>query len=342
MDRIQTAIFDLFQSAPEQLMAAGFGVGALLLFIAVATMLRHRNPAAARIARGPGSRGLQRSDRGLLLGGDADPRGIMKGFIPTDRAQRTALQRKLAQAGYSSRDVIWNFTLIRIFLGLVFPALFLTLVVVGRLPGVAMPLNLGAVLGQLSSLHLITILTTLTAFGYYVPSLWLTDRVRERKERIEQAFPNALDLLQISVEAGLGFDTAMTRVGNELVRTSPDIAFEFLSVAAPGAGRSRARRRAAWTWPTAPGVDTVRSFANVVQQSMQFGTSMGDALQAYAREMREIRETKAQEMANKLPVKMSAVLASLMLPALIDADRRPDRDSLHPLFRRLRPLPPCR
>jgi tight adherence protein C len=316
MDRIQTAIFDLFQSAPEQLMAAGFGVGALLLFIAVATMLRHRNPAAARIARGPGSRGLQRSDRGLLLGGDADPRGIMKGFIPTDRAQRTALQRKLAQAGYSSRDVIWNFTLIRIFLGLVFPALFLTLVVVGRLPGVAMPLNLGAVLGQLSSLHLITILTTLTAFGYYVPSLWLTDRVRERKERIEQAFPNALDLLQISVEAGLGFDTAMTRVGNELVKTSPDIAFEFLSVQRQ-VQAGRARDVALHDMADRTGVDTVRSFANVVQQSMQFGTSMGDALQAYAREMREIRETNAQEMANKLPVKMSAVLASLMLPALI-------------------------
>lgn len=316
MDRIQTAIFDLYQSAPEQLMAAGFGIGALLLFIAVATMVRDRNPAADRIARAVGTRGQSRQDRGLLLGGDADPTGIMKGFIPNDRAQRTALQRKLSQAGYTGRDVIWNFTLIRIFFGLVFPALFLALVLIGQLPGVALPLDLGAVLGQLSSLHLITILTTLTAFGYYVPMLWLTDRVRERKERIEQAFPNALDLLQISIEAGLGFDTAMTRVGNELVKTSPDVAFEFLSVqrqVQAGRGRDTALHDMA----DRTGVDTVRSFANVVQQSMQFGTSMGDALQAYAREMREIRETNAQEMANKLPVKMSAVLASLMLPALI-------------------------
>jgi tight adherence protein C len=65
------------------------------------------------------------------------------------------------------------------------------------------------------------------------------------------------------------------------------------------------------------GVDVVRSFANVVQQSMQFGTSMSEALTTYAAEMRLFREMKAQEMANKLPVKLSAVMASLMLPALI-------------------------
>jgi hypothetical protein len=88
MDRIQSTISDLYASAPEQLMAAGFGIGALLLFIAVATMLRDRNPAAVRIARGPGNRGQKREDRGLLLGGDVDPKGIMKGFLP-DRPRRT-------------------------------------------------------------------------------------------------------------------------------------------------------------------------------------------------------------------------------------------------------------
>ncbi|MDG4647343.1 type II secretion system F family protein [Roseibacterium sp. SDUM158017] len=315
MDHMLSAFSDLYAAAPEKVVAGVFGLGALLLFLAAASMLRDRNPAAARMARAGARPGRNREDRGLLLG-DADPTGIMKGFIPTDRAQRTALQRKLAQAGHAGSDAIWTFTLVRILLGLVLPALFLGLVVVGRMPGVALPLDLGTVLSQLKSLHLMTILATLTAFGYYVPVLWLADRVRERQERIEQAFPNALDLLQISVEAGLGFDTAMTRVGNELVRVSPDIAFEFLSVQRQ-VQAGRARDRALHDMADRTGVDTVRSFANVVQQSMQFGTSMGEALQAYAREMREIRETKAQEMANKLPVKMSAVLASLMLPALI-------------------------
>jgi tight adherence protein C len=317
MDRIQSTISDLYASAPEQLMAAGFGIGALLLFIAVATMLRDRNPAAVRIARGPGNRGQKREDRGLLLGGDVDPKGIMMGFLPTDRAERTALQRKLSQAGYPGRDASVELhpdphTLRPCLPGPV-PRPRRRRPAAGREAARSIS---AAVFAQLSSLHLITILVTLTAFGYYVPMLWLTDRIRERKERIELAFPNALDLLQISVEAGLGFDTAMTRVGNELVRTSPDIAFEFLSVQRQ-VQAGRARDTALLDMADRTGVDTVRSFANVVQQSMQFGTSMGDALEAYAREMREIRETNAQEMANKLPVKMSAVLASLMLPALI-------------------------
>ena len=65
------------------------------------------------------------------------------------------------------------------------------------------------------------------------------------------------------------------------------------------------------------GVDEVNSFANVVLQSVRFGTSMSDALQIYANEMRLSRELKAQEQANKLPVKMSAVMSALMLPAMI-------------------------
>lgn len=315
MDRIESFLFDLANS-PEQLVALGAGLSALLLVAAVGSMLRDRNPAAARIARHGARRGERRQDRGLLLGADADPKGLMKGFIPSDRKKRTDLHRKLAQAGYSGQDALRNFTLVRILLGLLLPAVFLVLLFSDQFPGFVLPLNISGLIGRMDALQISTILATLTAFGYYMPLLWLTDRVRERKERIEQAFPNALDLVQISVEAGLGFDAAMTRVGNELVPISPDVAFEFLTVQRQ-IQAGRARDAALHDMADRTGVDTVRSFANVVQQSMQFGTSMGDALEAYSREMREIRETKAQEMANKLPVKMSAVLASLMLPALI-------------------------
>ncbi len=65
------------------------------------------------------------------------------------------------------------------------------------------------------------------------------------------------------------------------------------------------------------GLDSIRSFASVVQQSIKFGTSMSVAMTTYADELRQTRELRAQEMANKLPVKMSAVMASLMLPALV-------------------------
>ncbi len=139
---------------------------------------------------------------------------------------------------------------------------------------------------------------------------WLNARVTERKRRIEEGFPNALDLMQISVETGLGFDSAMTRVGNELANVSPEIAFEFLNVQLQ-VQAGRARDAAMHDMANRTGVETVRSFANVVQQSMQFGTSMSSALTTYANELRDYREMKAQEMANKLPVKMSAYLRRL-------------------------------
>jgi tight adherence protein C len=169
---------------------------------------------------------------------------------------------------------------------------------------------------HLSNLRTLQILSILMAVGFFGPVIWLKGRVKDRKRRIEEAFPNALDLVQISTEAGLGFDAAMTRVGNELASVSPDISYEFLTAQREIlAGRSREKALA--DIATRTGVEEIASFTNVVLQSMQFGTPISAALTAYAEEMRKYRELRAQEQANKLPVKMSGVMASLMLPALL-------------------------
>jgi tight adherence protein C len=315
MDRLTNSVFNFYNS-PDEFIPLGIGIGIFILFIAVSAMFRDRNPAAARIARIGGSRADARRDRGFLQAADADPRGLLKGFVPADRTKRSHLRRKLAQAGFSKSNALRNFTLLRITLGLLLPAVFLGLVALAEQSDIDLPFAIDARLAQLGAGQIMIILAALTAQGYYFPMLWLKDRVNERTERIEMGFPNALDLLQISVEAGLGFDAAMTRVGNELAGVSPDIAFEFLSVQRQ-VQAGRARDAALHDMADRTGIETVRSFANVVQQSMQFGTSMADALETYSKEMREMRETRAQEMANKLPVKMSAVLASLMLPALV-------------------------
>lgn len=304
-----------FMLSTEGLLVSGIGFGVLLIFIGVVSTLRERNPAAARMAASV-NRAQARRDRGLLRAPDVDAKGIMKSFIPSDEARRSELKRKLSQAGYPHPTAVRNFMVVRVLLGIVLPGLFLLAVIVTKMPGLTIPTGLGVAVSRLSSLHIFQVLSVLVAIGYYLPLAWLSGRITERRLRVEEAFPNALDLMQISVEAGLGFDAAMTRVGNELASVSPDIAFEFLTVQRQvQAGRSRdvAMRDMA----ERTGVDVVRSFANVVQQSMQFGTSMSDALTTYSKEMRDFREMKAQEMANKLPVKMSAVLASLMLPALI-------------------------
>ena len=308
-----SAQYDL---SPDMVLLFGVTLGALLVIWSITSALTQKNPAAERIAALSGSRREARLDKGILKAPEETPGKFMKAFVPADVSKRSELRRKLAQAGYAGPSAMRNFLLVRIILGLVLPAILLVLIVFSKTPGVSLPLGVGQWVAGLSNMQVFQILSVLIGVGYFGPLNWLNSRVAERKLRIEESFPNALDLMQISVESGMGFDAAMTRVGNELSEVSPDIAFEFLSVQRQvQAGRERSA--AMQDMANRTGVETVRSFANVAQQSMQYGTSMSQALNTYADELRQYRETRAQEMANKLPVKMSAVLASLMLPALI-------------------------
>ncbi len=300
---------------PRIVLLLGLGLGVLSLVVGLGSMVADKNPAADRIAASNPRRAARR-DAGLLRAPDHDPTGVWKAFLPTNMKERTELSRKLAQAGFNGPGAVRNFTLARVLLGLVLPGFLLSLLLLARIPGVQVPFELAAKVSQMTDMRIFQTLTVLIAAGYFLPLKWLQSRVNERRLRIEQSFPNALDLMQVSVEAGLGFDAAMTRVGNELAEISPEIAFEFLTVQRQvQAGRDRDAAMQDMVIRT--DVENIRSFAAVVSQSIQFGTSMSEALTAYAAEMREYREMKAQEMANKLPVKMSGVLASLMLPALV-------------------------
>jgi len=303
-------------SQPETILIAGFGIGVVLVTAGMMSLTSRRNVAAARMAATTRTRRQARQDRGLLQSPEFDPRGMMKTLLPADAAKRSALQKRLAQAGYPQPGALGRFLLARVVLATLFPAILLALLTAWRLPGITLPAALGNLIGGLSHVQTLLALTWLVVAGYFAPMYWLNSRAAARRQRIEEGFPNALDLLRISVEAGLGFDAAMTRVGNELATVSPDIAFEFLTVqrqVQAGLDRGKALNDMA----DRSGVEVVAAFAKVVQQSIQFGTNMSDALTTHAEELRGIRETKAQEMANKLPVKMSAVLASLMLPALV-------------------------
>jgi tight adherence protein C len=315
LDQIRAQIVEL-NLTPETMIVVGMALGVLLVFLGVSALLTEKDAAAERIANIVDSKRQERLDRGLLRAADNEPTGMMKSLLPTNYKERSDLRRKLAQAGYARPGALRTFTLLRVLLGLAFPAVLLSLFAIEKTNFVELPNALSDLLANMSNLNTFLVLTMLVVMGYFAPLNWLNGRAVERQRRIAEAFPNALDLMQISVESGLGFDSAMTRIGNELAAVSPDISFEFLSAQRQiQAGQSREVAMADMALRS--GVDMVHSFANVVKQSMQFGTPMSDALRTYSREMRADREVRAQEMANKLPVKMSAVLASLMLPALL-------------------------
>ena len=299
----------------QTLLIVGICFGAVMAYFGVASAVSGTTPAAKRMAEIALNHKSRRANNDLLLMDEADPMGILKSIIPNDSKLRTEIQLQLAQAGYKGKNAVINFYLVRSLFGLLIPLIFIGVILASKSNVVNLPEVILQFATSLSQLQIFQILSVLLAVGYFGPIGWLKARVSARKTRIEEAFPNALDLIHISVEAGLGFDAAMTRVGNELVAVCPDLSYEFLTAQREiQAGRSR--EKALTDIGTRTGVKEITAFSNVVLQAMQFGTPIADALTTYAVEMRKFRELRAKEQANKLPVKMSIAMASLMLPAL--------------------------
>lgn len=300
----------------ETLAIVGIGLGTLLAVIGISTALANRNPVLVRMGSKTHQRRPTSAENAILRHESVTPKGLMKTFIPKDNKELSDVQRQLAMAGLTGRHAVRNYFFVRIFLGFGLPFFLLAVIWSARSGLLTLPPALDEIISGWGSLRVVQIMTVVVSVGFFGPAMWLRSRVAHRQRTIEEHFPNALDLIQISVEAGLGFDAAMIRVGNELERTSPAISQELLT-AQREIQAGRTRDRALLDMASRTGVEEVKSFANVVLQSMHFGTSVSDTLTTYAQEMRMHRELKAQEKANRLPVQMSAVLASLMLPSLL-------------------------
>lgn len=313
-----TSIQDIFagmQITPQTLLVLGVGFGSMLIVFGLSGTFAGKDPVLRRMEEQRRRRGSG-ADAGILRQANAAPKGLMKSLIPVDKDERSEIERQLALAGFNNAHSVRNFYLMRLLLGVVVPAVFLGLIWSSRTGLGILPTGLDAKLAGFSQMQIVQYLAILVGLGFFGPAYWLKARAGERRRVIEESFPNALDLIQISVESGLGFDAAMVRVGNELEEAAPAISHEFLTAQREiQAGRSR--ERALFDMAARTGVEEVHAFASVVLQSMQFGSSISETLITYATEMRRNREIRAQEQANKLPVKMSAVMASLMLPALL-------------------------
>jgi len=148
--------------------------------------------------------------------------------------------------------------------------------------------------------------------GYFMPELWLRSKINKRQEAILKAMPDALDLLTICVGAGLGFDAAMQKV---VEKWDNELAFEFGRVLRE-VQLGKTRREALRDMADRVGVAEMTSFVAAIIQSEQLGVSLGKVLQIQADNMRVKRRQRAQEAAQKAPVKMLFPLVFLVLPAL--------------------------
>ena len=287
------------------LLLAGFGGGAWLM----ATELRLRALRRGRMqtaggpqvgpARAPRSRGG--AIGGQLLG---TLRRLGQQSAVRDPAKLTVLRSQLMQSGFYNREAPV------IYLGL--RAAALALATLGVL--VLLPLIAGGKSGMMGII-LAAVLAGLAILG---PDQVLKVRRTSREREYSDGFPDLLDLLVASVEAGLSLDAAVTRVTEELDRRYPNLTIHLrFLVLELRAGKAR---KDAWSaFADRLGIDDARQLATMLRQAEEMGTSLGETLTVFSQDMRAKRMLRAEEKALALSAKLTVPLIMFIFPCLLGA-----------------------
>lgn len=226
----------------------------------------------------------------------------LKGLVPTDEAKKGELVKFLNSAGYYGNRALVLFQASRLGTAVLFG--LLTAVLFGRLyPGRPILYTILAAIG-------------LTFVGYMLPRALVSVRRDKLFEEHRQGFPDFLDLLVICVEAGIGVDSAMERISRDLARDYPSLSrnLSFMSLEMR-AGKST--RESLENLGVRLGIPEAKSFATLIRQSEELGTSLVQSLRVYSEEMRQKRLARAEEKAFALPVKLVLPLGFFIFPVVL-------------------------
>jgi tight adherence protein C len=219
--------------------------------------------------------------------------------LPQDEIERSKINEKLVHAGYRSPNAVQNFYSIKTILAVALPVI--VLLVTRWFPNLTLQMELTyAAIGA--------------AVGLLVPNIVLEKIKENRMKLLRNAFPDALDMLVVCVEAGLGLSQALQRVSDELVVSHPELAQELALVNAEiraGVDRVAALKNLAHR----TGLDDVKGLVSLLVQTIRFGTSIAESLRVYSDEFRDRRMQKAEEQAAKMGVKMVFPLIVFLFPS---------------------------
>lgn len=218
-------------------------------------------------------------------------------FTPQNQMQSTA--RKIELAGNPARMDPTMFLALQFIVSAVFAGLVILVFAVG-----ATKWPFGRIL-------LVTL--ALGVLGFFFPQLWLSSRINKRQKVIRKALPDALDLLTICVEAGLGFDQAMQRVAE---KWENELSLAFARVIRE-VQLGKVRREALRDMAERIGINEMTSFVAAVIQSEMLGVSMAKVLRIQSDQMRVRRRQLAEEEAHKAPLKMLLPMGLLIFPSLV-------------------------
>ena len=212
----------------------------------------------------------------------------------TDKANRTQLL--MIRAGYRSSEALLAMRGIKV----IFPIAALA----------------GVYFSGLYRINVFFVPVVAFALGYLLPDMWLTWRVSVRQRKLRRALPDALDLLVICVEAGLGLDQALMKVSQDMRIAHPELSEELQFVNLEmriGKTRIDALRELA----RRTGLEDIKALVAMLIQTERFGTSIAQSLRVYSDDMRLKRRQRAEEMSAKTSVKMVPALVFFIFPALM-------------------------
>ncbi len=223
-----------------------------------------------------------------------------KHYSTTDSKDVKLLRRRLTQAGIYDPRAAQYFFFVRLVLA------------VGGAVVAFFVLPMLAMQGK-SSFWLFVMVAGLV--GYLTPSFWLDKRVKAKKAEHQAGFPDLMDLLVVCADAGLAMEASLDRVGRELGEAYPSLAANIhMATLEIRAGRTLSE--ALDHLGDRLGLDEARSFATLIQQSDELGSSISDALRVYSEDMRHKRMSRAEEKAYALPAKLSVPMMVCIFPTL--------------------------
>jgi tight adherence protein C len=219
-----------------------------------------------------------------------------------DDSLRGKLRRELVQAGYFKNDAVNYYIFARFAVVIIFP-LFSYIVVEAFSPGFS----------QLLKLAVVSISALLGVAG---PDAYLARRKRMLAQQYRLVFPDLLDLLVVCVDSGLSLEAALDRITGEMVKQNRSLGLNLMMMGAEmRAGRSTID--ALNSLADRLDLDEARSFVLVLRQSVELGSDVAESLRIFSDEMRDKRMMRAEESANKLPVKMVAPLGLFIFPVIL-------------------------
>lgn len=227
---------------------------------------------------------------------------LAKLSLPTEGWEGSALRTRFMNAGYRGANAPVLFFASKTLLALLLPALAVAYISLAAL--------------QMSNSSVIFVVLVLAGLGYMMPNIFLARRIAYRQREIFESFPDAIDLTTVCVEAGLGLDAALARVGSEMRLKSPILGEELHLVnleLRAGSSRERALRNLAQR----TGIDEIDALVAILIQADRFGTSVADSLRVHSDNLRTKRRLRAEEAAAKVPLKLLFPVIFCIFPSLL-------------------------